>query len=175
VATDAQLALLEELGARRRPHSGRTLLDHLQGTSDLLSAWGNPNDTCVAGFFHSVYGTRDYPFPSAELAQRRRIRDAIGEPAEEIVYLYCVTDRDELWGQIGCERFVVHDTVRPAQVVVPPHTVRALLEVQVANFLEMVPRKRFGAAEVGAFRKDVEAARHLLSAGAYRAALERLA
>jgi hypothetical protein len=170
VATDAHLTLLDELGAGGHSHSGRTLLDHLRGTSDLLLAWGNPPETCVAGLFHSIYGTRDYPFRSVELAQRGRIRDAIGEPAEEIVYLYCVTDRAELWGQIGCDQFVLHDAVRDAQVVVPPHTLRALLEVHVANYLEMLPRKRFGADEVGAFRKDVEAAQRLLSAGAYQGA-----
>jgi hypothetical protein len=169
VATDAHLAWLEALGAGAHSHSGRTLLDHLRGTADLLSAWGNPAATCVAGLFHSIYGTRDYPFRMVELTQRGRVRAAIGEPAEAIVYLYCVTDRAELWRQIGQDRPVVRDAVRAAPVVVPPPTARALLEVHVANYLEMLPRKSFAPDEVAAFRRDVDAARHLLSTGAYRA------
>ncbi len=89
------MALLEQLGAHVTSHSRRTLLDHLQGTHDLLAQWGNEPEICIAGLFHSVYGTYAFNKRSADMSMRDEIRDVIGTQAERMVYLFCVTDRQQ--------------------------------------------------------------------------------
>jgi hypothetical protein len=44
--------------ADRMPHSGRSLLDHLVGTRQLLVDGGARPPVCNAGLIHFVYGTR---------------------------------------------------------------------------------------------------------------------
>ena len=51
---------LEQLGTHAIGHSERTLLDHLSGTCRLLESWSCPHTVCVAGLFHSVYGTSSF-------------------------------------------------------------------------------------------------------------------
>lgn len=80
------IGLLVRLGAAEIPHSGATLLDHLVGTYDLLLDWGAPDATCVAGLFHSVYGTPR--FKQVLTDDRELIKDAIGPEAESLVWKF---------------------------------------------------------------------------------------
>lgn len=82
------VSVLDTLGCGSISHSRRTLLDHLIGTYRLLSGWGAPQPLCLAGLFHSVYGTESF-HPSAPVrTSRDRIRDTVGEEAEAIVWLF---------------------------------------------------------------------------------------
>ena len=92
-----EVALLEELGAHLTSHSRRTLLEHLTGTHDLLAQWGNPPWLCAAGLFHSIYGTYIFDKRSADLSMRVRIREVIGSRAEQLVYLFCASDRSRFY------------------------------------------------------------------------------
>ena len=87
------IAMLKELDAHVTPHSRRTLFDHLQGTYRLLGQWDNDPVICVAGLFHSIYGTYIFEKQSADLRMRERISDVIGVESERLVHLFCVTDR----------------------------------------------------------------------------------
>ena len=95
----AQLALLKELSTDESPHSGRTLLDHLSGTRDLLVEWANPEHICLGGLFHSIYGTAYYKVQSASLDRRGDVAAVIGERAEALAFLFCVTDRTGFFTQ----------------------------------------------------------------------------
>ena len=86
-------ALLDELGTRQRPHSGRCLREHLDGTAALLQRWGCREAVCCAGQFHSIYGTDAFAVGSLALGQRARLRAAIGEEAERLVYLFGAAGR----------------------------------------------------------------------------------
>ena len=134
-------ALLLELDAHVTSHSRRTLLAHLQGTHDLLVEWGNPPAVCVAGLFHSVYGTYAFEKKSADMSMRVQIRDAIGPHAEALVYLFCVTDRRCFYEHLGESRFLLRDIVHECDLEIDRDTLAALIEIEVANVVAQVPHR----------------------------------
>ena len=95
------LDLLLELNTDENPPSGGGLLDHLRGTHDFLEAWGNAQPVCLGGLFHSIYGTQSYKTESATLEDRQRICEVIGERAERLAYLFCVTNRQAFFEALG--------------------------------------------------------------------------
>ena len=135
------LSLLEALGAHATPHSRRTLLEHLRGTHDLLELWGNPSETCVAGLFHSVYGTYVFDRQCADLSMRDRIRGVIGNDAEWLVYVFCVTDRRCFYENLGRSHIILRDRLRNAEVRIDRRALAALIEIEVANMVEQIPRR----------------------------------
>ncbi len=137
----SHIALLKELNAHVTPHSRRTLLAHLQGTHDLLVEWENEPDVCVAGLFHSVYGTYAFDKQCADMSMRERIRDVIGPSAEQLVYLFCVTDRRCFYEHLGESRFYLRDIVHDCDLELDQDTLAALIEIEVANILEQIPRR----------------------------------
>lgn len=168
--------LLTELAVDEAAHSGGSLLEHLVGTCRLLEDWGNPPQVCVAGLFHSIYGTQFYRNRSADLGERERIRKAIGEEAEELAYLFCVTDRRGFFEQLDARPAVLVDWSRKTDVVVSPETLRRLVEIDVANYLEQAARMPdipLEALDRAAERG--EAAHGQLSPGAYAAITEFVA
>ncbi len=129
-------ALLEALDAHLTSHSRRTLLAHLQGTHDLLVEWGNPPAVCVAGLFHSVYGTNTFEKRSADMSMRGQIRDVIGSDAERLVHLFCVTDRRCFYEHLGESRFHLRDIIHDCDLALERDTLAALIEIEVANILD---------------------------------------
>lgn len=89
---------LTELGAKEVEHSGRTLYDHLKGTHDILQQWKSPAEVCLAGLFHSIYGTEYFKHASLPLDRRHVLQELIGAKAEELAYQFCTTPRAELKG-----------------------------------------------------------------------------
>lgn len=135
------MALLEKLDAHVTSHSRRTLLDHLRGTHDLLVEWGNEPNICVAGLFHSIYGTYAFDKRSADMSMRDEIRDVIGVQAERLVYLFCVTDRRCFYEQLGESRFSLRDIVHDCDLDLDRNTLAALIEIEVANILDQIPHR----------------------------------
>lgn len=106
-----------------RPHSKSYLYNHLKGTHDILVRLGQPEYVCLAGLFHSVYGTCF--FDGNLNTDRDRIRDIIGIEAEELVFRFCdIEDRTN---------FLVH-TDETSDII------RDLLVIEYANLLEQEPR-----------------------------------
>ena len=67
--------------------SGKPFLAHLVGTASILAAIGAPQPTVAAGLLHAAYQQGD--FGVARWRQRRkRVRAAIGDDAEAIVWRY---------------------------------------------------------------------------------------
>lgn len=137
----AYLALLEGLGAGRMSHSRGSLLDHLRNTHDLLRAWGNDPEVCLAGGFHSVYGTYVYDGRAAGLDERGKVREVIGERAERLVYLFCVTDRSTYYDQLKGDPPQLRDLSRNETVEIDAATLAALIEMEAANMVEQLPRR----------------------------------
>lgn len=94
---------LAELGAGQFEHIDGTLIDHLQGTKELLEEWGAPEDLQDAGLYHAAYGTAWFTQNFVPIEQRPDIAAVIGEAAEEIVYQYCACDRKDFFARIGKE------------------------------------------------------------------------
>jgi hypothetical protein len=94
------VALLEEVGAEDTEHPSGTLLQHLQGTYEVLEQWGCSKALCLAGLYHSVYGTEVFQTTTIPLDAREKVQAAIGEEAEEIAFLYCVLQRSSLYANL---------------------------------------------------------------------------
>ena len=116
------LDLLRELSTNESPHSNRSLFEHLKGTYELLAKWDNPNDVCIGGLFHSIYGTQYYKVPSANLSDRKHIADVIGSAAEELAFLFCTTDRVGFFREADKTSPVLIDTTSKKSVPVSAET-----------------------------------------------------
>ena len=83
---------LEQLGTDETEHTHGSLREHLRGTYALLAGWGASEETCLAGLFHSIYGTEKFKTTTIPLDQRDNVRHRIGDEAERLVYLDAVLD-----------------------------------------------------------------------------------
>jgi hypothetical protein len=91
---DAIIALLRSRDAATMPHAGgRSLLDHLIGTAEVLDRWGQPDVIRRAALIHSVYGTDAYRHPIAGEGDRAELAAVAGQDAERLAYLFAVTPR----------------------------------------------------------------------------------
>ncbi|HZM17410.1 MAG TPA: hypothetical protein VFE28_15530 [Candidatus Krumholzibacteria bacterium] len=132
--------LLDELGTRTIPHFGRTLHDHMLGVHALLEAWGNEEAVCLAGLFHSIYGTQTFAARAAGVDQRPALRARLGPRAEELAYLFGACDRDHFFTNLESDAgHFVRDVVEGRDVAVDLETLRALLEIDFANDFEQLP------------------------------------
>ena len=119
IRDEHRIFLIERAHADAVKHSGRSFYDHLCGTHALLEQWGNCEPVCTAGLFHSLYGTNRFRHKSWPLTERATIRELIGERAEELVYLFCTSDRPRAF-------------LRTLDTPI----LRALREIEAANLLE---------------------------------------
>ena len=89
-----KLDFLIHIGCRNVKHSDRTLLEHLVGTSEKLKNMGAPQYLQDAGLFHSIYGTTHFMPDKGAVSfdDRDKIRELIGEQAEEIAYWFCIME-----------------------------------------------------------------------------------
>jgi aspartate beta-hydroxylase len=91
---DGIIGLLTARGAGAMPHSGgRSLLEHLIGTAELLDRWGQPEAIRRAALIHSVYGTDAYRHSIAGEGDRAELAAVAGKDAERLAYLFAITPR----------------------------------------------------------------------------------
>ena len=81
---------LVNLGTEKVPHTETSRLAHLIAVHRDLRSWGCPEDVCLGGMFHSIYGTESFKL---SLDQRGELRQMSGEHAERLAYLNCAMDR----------------------------------------------------------------------------------
>jgi hypothetical protein len=124
--------VLRESGAATTRHSGRTLFDHLIGTYNVLVRWECSQDTCIAGLFHSVFGTPSTPGLSLSDAQREDIRCAIGDKAFSLVRLFEKIDSQGL-EQLCATAVCVENS---SEVTLHDQDRSALVSIFWANLLE---------------------------------------
>lgn len=91
------LALLRDLGADQVDHPGGNLLDHVQRVHELVASWGGNQRVLLAALCHATYGTDGFQHRLLPLDQRARLRTAIGDEAEALVYLYGACDRSKTY------------------------------------------------------------------------------
>lgn len=143
-ASEAARRILQACGADQAAHSGRTLLSHLQGTHDLLKTWGNPTAVCLAGLFHSIYGTNAFRRRSLSAADRPQLRAAIGMDAEALAWAFCGIDRPRtilralhLGIPDAPALLEGRQAIPPRESIhVSPIELSALAEIECANLIE---------------------------------------
>lgn len=74
-------------------HTGRPFLDHLRGVHDLLEQRGEPSHVCLAGLYHSVYGTNAFPRQAVPIEEHDSVAAVIGPEAERLAYIFCSCGR----------------------------------------------------------------------------------
>lgn len=168
------LELLTSLNTDENPHSGGELLDHLKGTHDFLETWGNDQNVCLGGLFHSIYGTQSYKTESATQEDRRHIREVIGEQAERLAYLFSMTKRQGFFEELGKDNPVLWDRSHKEKIPVTREDLHNLIEIEIANYIEFMPRLEFTHAELDTFKHKVEQSKHVMSQSAYRAINEAI-
>ncbi|WP_437657349.1 DUF6817 domain-containing protein [Sorangium sp. So ce1182] len=137
--------ILKVYGVDGTEHTDRTFYDHLMGTGDMLRRWGCDEHVCLAGYFHAFYGTEgttEYKSPMA-LSARGELRARIGDAAEELVYLYCVSrDRHEYGLDVvrPAGWSIKNRLAPPARIAVPRATLIDLAVIDAANLVEQFAR-----------------------------------
>ena len=84
---------LRDLGTQDVRHIDKPYLVHLVAVYKGLEAWECSEDVCLAGMFHSIYGTEMFQGYKLPFERRGDVRDLIGERAERLAYVNCVMDR----------------------------------------------------------------------------------
>lgn len=177
LVTAEMIKLLDTLGMNQPRPGDRTLAEHFEGTRALLAGMGSAPEVCLAGLFHGVYAEGDTGRArDANLGRRDEVRAVIGPAAEELAYLYNALDRQHLFGNAHRDSdYTVNDLFVKSEVPVSESTLRALFEIEAANFVEGPP-SRFDAISdehLAHYRAAWESARRFVRATAYAAVVDR--
>ncbi|MHB8692502.1 MAG: aspartyl/asparaginyl beta-hydroxylase domain-containing protein [Solirubrobacteraceae bacterium] len=93
------IGFLRSAGASAQPHAGgRTLLEHLVGTYEIVRRWGQPEVLQQAALLHSVYGTDVYHEQLLLGSRRDEVVGIAGTQAERLAYLFGATPRELVFG-----------------------------------------------------------------------------
>ena len=162
------LDLLKEFNTDKNPHTNRTLSNHLIGTYDLLEKWDNTKEICLAGLFHSIYGTVVYQISSANLSKRKYIENIIGKRAEELAYLFCVTDRREYFDLIEKNQIILKDIVHNKEIHISKNDLNALIEIEFANILEHIVLLDIEEKMILDFKDKINKTKNYISTKSYK-------
>src|ERR1043165_5218849 len=126
--------LVDTLQADKIPHGKSSLYEHLAGVYALLKNWENPEPVCLAGLFHSIYGTVQFQHATLPFDNRQPVRDLIGPDAETLAYLFCVIDRPRgLIEQWERGDFTITDRHLDTRTTLDRQDMLSLLEIEAAN------------------------------------------
>lgn len=130
---------LKQLNAHFCHHSGCSFLSHLIGTYKLLRDWKAPEAVCLAGLYHSIYGTQTFRESLAQISQRDEIELIIGNKAEKLAYYFCLRDEKHFWSNLNrTANFSLKDRFRNQEIPLTEQEFRNLLEICLADHLEQM-------------------------------------
>ncbi len=163
-SAERALDRLAQLGAAGTWHPSGTLMAHLRGTYDCLARWGCPEYLCLAGLYHSVYGTEAFGAVTMSPEDREQVRARIGERAERLVHLYGLIVRRSLYDNLarGAPYTVIDRTTREEIRLDDLQELADLMTLDVANRLEQLPRTSMSLKRMEADRRLYGAAAPLL-------------
>lgn len=137
------LDLLVELGTEDIEHEKASFFEHLKGVATLLQDWGNEESVCLAGLFHSIYGTQSFQQQTLTFDKRHRVRDLIGEAGERLAFLFCTCDRRSLFTNFDALAnngdLFVFDMQNQKNKAIDRTTLVQLIEMEMANLLDQAP------------------------------------
>ena len=172
------MELLDAVGAVDVEHPSGTLAEHLRGTYDVLASWACPEHVRLAGLYHSVYGTEVFRTQTIALDARDRVRETIGDSAEQLAFLYCALRRSSLYENLDRGApYSIEDRDGGRIALDGIEQFAELLTLDVANRLEQIDRTPSSATQRARDREIYERAAPLLPApavSALRAALPKM-
>ena len=134
-----RIRLLNSVPIKDIEHFGRPLKEHLIGTHDLLDRWRNASHVCLAGLFHSVYGTKTFLSAALTPESRNDMRALIGERAEALVFVFGMSDRKRLFLENRSAPYCWIDHRTDERTEIAGDFLNDLVEIEVANFVEQLP------------------------------------
>jgi hypothetical protein len=134
-----RIKLLDRVPVKVVEHFGRTLTEHLIGTHDLLDQWQNSKNVCLAGLFHSIYGTKTFSPAELPTESRDDVRLLIGEQAEALVFVFGMSDRKCLLLENRSPPYRWTDHRTGQQTEICDDLLNSLVEIEIANFIEQMP------------------------------------
>lgn len=140
VTYEDKVRFLKKHKADTLSHSGRTLLEHLTGTHNILREWHRREPVCDAGLFHSIYGTEHYPNVAIEPSFRFVVKRLIGEEAERLAWIFGVLERDSFDKNISRRAgYSVIDRTNGQSFPLTSTEWLDLVDITFANTLESMP------------------------------------
>ncbi len=152
------IAYLQRLGTAEVEHTHGTYLGHVAGLYRDLKAWDCPEDVCLAGMFHSIYGTEIFRSFSLPLEGRLEVRELIGERAERLAYLNSAIDYasfDRLVER-GSPPYAMRDRFTGAEIEMSPEDFGDLCRIHLCDRLEQAPRSKDWDFRPETFRRLAE-------------------
>ncbi|KAK1326610.1 hypothetical protein QJS10_CPA01g00044 [Acorus calamus] len=96
-ALPSLISVLRSVGAGECWHKHGSFLDHLMDVYKILKLWSAPDEVARCGLFHSAYSNSYVNLAIFDAATSRdHVRRLIGDPAENLVHLFCVVPRQPL-------------------------------------------------------------------------------
>ncbi|GIH08233.1 hypothetical protein Rhe02_63000 [Rhizocola hellebori] len=144
--------------------------------SATLARWQADPAIQAAGLCHACYGTDGFDVSLMRLDERPVLGALIGQPAEELVYLYGSCDRAAVYPQFRSDGPVIFRDRFTGETHCPSEKdCRAFMELTAANELDVLARDSALAAKhsAGLFRLFKQA-RGYLSDAAWQACEEQL-
>ncbi|CAM6009956.1 unnamed protein product [Sphagnum balticum] len=93
----ALLRVLRDRGAGECSHKHGTFYEHLLHVYRMLKLWDAPNPVALCGLFHSAYSNSYVNLAIFEPnVERSKVRDLVGEAAEELIHFFCIVPRQQL-------------------------------------------------------------------------------
>lgn len=141
---------LTRSGADRLRHPGGTLARHLHRTAETLRSWGASPALVDAGRLHAAYGTAGFLTALADRSARETIVAIVGEAAETIIDRYCRCDRERSYPTWHTDAPLLIDRSTGAHEPLSPAMRTALIELTIANELDVLAHDPEIAARYGA-------------------------
>lgn len=170
--TKPLLDFLMALGIDKVAHTEKTYLAHLVNVHRLMETSGCSPELCLAGMAHSIYGTQQFQSFKIPLERRPELQALIGARAEKLAYLNCAMDRPTFDAVLDqeMEPYRFRDRITGEEVCLDRADFDDLCRVHLYDWLEQVPRSRFGYGyRRAAYRRMAERA-----GGAALAAYDRM-
>lgn len=118
-------------------HKAGTFRHHLVGVARALALWEQPREVRLLGLLHSVYGNAFVDLVKFDPARERaRVRDLVGEQAEELVYVFCTASRAQFVQRVLDGRIEADGSVVLDDRILPPYMVAAFIVVSMADTAE---------------------------------------
>lgn len=139
---------LQSLGTRDVPHTGEGFFAHLVAVYRDLNKWGCDEAVCLAGLFHSIYGTEKFRLFGLPVERRQEVIDLIGPHAERVAYINCVMDRSTFDAIVQQGDDVKADALRVRNrdtnewIDMTPREWLDLKTMHLCDWLEQVPRSQ---------------------------------
>lgn len=134
------------LGIERVPHTQKNYLAHLISVYNFMRSYGTEEELCLAGLFHSIYGTERFQGFKLPLDRRDELAAMIGPRAERLAYWNCFMDRsslDRLLEQPDGP-YPLRNRETGETMTLSREEFDDLCRVHLFDWLEQVPRSSFG-------------------------------